>query len=152
MIYFKCARFDLSAFLVRQATMTMFKQRDVMHEERLAQLLNRFAAAAKAHHAALVAMDDVRANAHARIIAGLYESLVREGRSGREGLLALIESNDDVVAGMAAVYSIRYDPDRCVALLRKLAKEKGLLGFRASVALQRWEAGEWGGEVMGKVQ
>lgn len=114
-----------------------------MHEERLARLLGRFAAAARAHHAALEALDEVRANAHARMIAGLYEAIVSEGAAGREGLLALVDSDDQVVAGMAAVYSIRYSPDRCVALLRRLAAGGGLLGFRASVALQRWEAGEW---------
>lgn len=114
-----------------------------MHEERLARLLGRFAAAARAHHAALEALDEVRANAHARIITGLYEAIVREGAAGREGLLTLVDSDDRVVAGMAAVYSICYSPERCVALLRKLAAEPGLLGFRAGVALERWEAGEW---------
>lgn len=114
-----------------------------MDDDRLARLLGRFAAAARAHYGALEALDEARANAHAQLIAGLYQSIVREGPAGREGLLALVDSDDQVVAGMAAVYSIRYNPERCVALLRRLAAREGLLGFRAGVALERWEAGEW---------
>lgn len=112
-------------------------------DDKLARLLVRFAIAAKAHYQALEAMDEVRASTHALIIAGLYEAIVREGEAGREGLLALVDSDDKAVAGMAAVYSIRYSPERCVALLRKLAAMEGLMGFRARVALERWEAGDW---------
>lgn len=114
-----------------------------MHDDRLARLLSRFAAAATAHHEALEALDEVRANSHARVIAGLYQSIASEGEAGRAGLLALIDSENKVVAGMAAVYSLRYSPDRCLAVLRRLSAEEGLLGFRAGVALERWEAGEW---------
>ncbi len=114
-----------------------------MTDDKLSLLLVRFAVATRAHLAALEALDEKEANAHARIIAGLYASIVREGDAGRERLLALVDSDEPAVAGMAAVYSIRYSPERCVALLRRLAKEEGLLGFRARVALERWESGEW---------
>lgn len=116
---------------------------NALPNDRLTLLLGRFATAAKAHQAALEDMDEVRANSHARIIAGLHEAIVREGEAGREGLLALVDGDDKAVAGMAAVYSIRYSPDRCVALLRKLATSEGLMGFRARVALERWAAGDW---------
>ncbi|HEY6872428.1 MAG TPA: hypothetical protein VI298_06865 [Geobacteraceae bacterium] len=114
-----------------------------MSDDRLALLLVRFAVAARAHHEALAALDEVRANTHAQIVARLHEAIAREGKAGQDRLLALVDSDDPVVAGMAAVYSIRYSPERCVALLRRLAGEEGLLGFRARVALERWEAGEW---------
>ena len=114
-----------------------------MREEKLARLLSRFAAAAMAHHAALEAMDEERANTHARMITALHEALLREGQPGITGLLALIDSDAPVVAGMAAVYSIHLDPVRCLATLRRVATEPGLLGFRASVAIERWETGEW---------
>ena len=39
--------------------------------------------------------------------------------------------------------SIRLDTGRCLSALRWVAKEPGLLGFRASMAIQRWESGEW---------
>jgi hypothetical protein len=114
-----------------------------MPDERLAQLLRRFGAAATAHHEALEAMDEERANIHARMIAGLYDAILREGLSGRAGLLTLIESDSPVVAGMAAVYSMNVNPEICLAVLRRAATEPGLLGFRASVVIERWEEGTW---------
>ncbi|BCS56028.1 hypothetical protein GSbR_13910 [Geobacter sp. SVR] len=88
-------------------------------------------------------MDAGHANAHARVIAGLHAALLREGQAGRDGLLALTDADSPAVAGMAAVYAIRLDPPRCLAALHRVAAEPGLLGFRASVAIQRWETGEW---------
>lgn len=114
-----------------------------MPDEKLARLLSRFATAAKAHQAALEEMDEERANAHARMLTVLHGALLREGQPGLEGLLALVDSEIPVVAGMAAVYAIHLDPERCLATLRRLAAEPGLLGFRAGVAIERWEAGEW---------
>ena len=114
-----------------------------MAEERLALLLKRFAAAARAHSQAMENLDEEQAALHAHMIARLHESIEREEAGGRERLLDLTDSADKAVAGMAAVYSIRHDPPRCLAVLRRLADEGGLLGFRAGVAVQRWEAGEW---------
>ncbi len=112
-------------------------------DERLERLLKRFAVAARAHHEALEDLDEERAEAQARMIAGLHEALVREGKRGEEMLLGLTDSPDPVVAGLAAVYSIRLDTGRSLATLRRVAKEPGLLGFRARVAIERWESGEW---------
>jgi hypothetical protein len=88
-------------------------------------------------------MDDVRANAHARVISGLFAAIIREGDAGREALLALLDSESEVVAGMAAVFSLSFSPSRSLEVLRILADKGGLLGFRASVAIERWESGEW---------
>lgn len=111
--------------------------------KRLERLLHRFALAARAHHEALETMDAERAEGQARLIAGLHRSLLQEGDLGKESLLNLVDSIDPVVAGMAAVYSIRLDSGRCLAALRRVAAEPGLLGFRAEMAIGRWEAGEW---------
>jgi hypothetical protein len=116
-----------------------------MIDERLSLLIRRFAIAAQAHQAALEEMDEDRANAHAHVISGLYAAILREGDAGREALLALIDSESRVVAGMAAVFSLRYNPSRSLEVLRRLADQGGLLGFRASVAIERWESGEWDG-------
>jgi hypothetical protein len=124
----------------------MSKQRDKSNpDDRLTRLLHRFAAAAQAHHEALEAMDEERANAHAAVIAGLRRSIVGAGDAGREALLAMVDDPNPVVAGMAAVYSIRHASGRCLAVLGRLALEPGLLGFRAGVAVERWESGEWQG-------
>jgi hypothetical protein len=114
-----------------------------MPNDMLALLLKRFALAAMAHNEALEAMDEVRTNAQARMVTALHEALLQEGSAGREGLLALVDSDEPAVAGMAAVYSLHLYPVPCLDALRRIASEAGLLGFRASVAVERWEAGEW---------
>jgi len=114
-----------------------------MPEEKLARLLSRFATAAVAHNAALEAMDEERVNTHARMIAALHGALLGVGQPGMDGLLTLVDSKVPVVAGMAAVYAIHLSPERCLATLRRVAAEPGLLGFRARAAIERWEAGEW---------
>ena len=116
-----------------------------MPDDKLTQLLNRFAAAARVHHEALEAMNEERANAHARMIDGLHRSISSMGDLGQDAMLKLVDNGNPVVAGMAAVYSIRYDSGRCLAVLRRVALEPGLLGFRAGVAVERWESGEWQG-------
>jgi hypothetical protein len=116
-----------------------------MQDDKLTRLLQRFATTAKAHYQALEDMDEERANNHAQIIAGLYRSIIGSGESGRQALLELVDDSDPVVAGMAAVYSIRYDSQRCLATLSRVALEPGLLGFRAKVAIERWESGDWEG-------
>ena len=112
-------------------------------DDRLERLLSRFAVAARAHHEALESMNEERADAQARMISALHGALVREGKPGVEKLLDLVDSIDPIVAGMAAVYSIRLDSERCLATLRRVAEEPGLLGFRAEMAIRRWESGEW---------
>ena len=116
-----------------------------MNDEKLSLLVRRFAIAAQAHQAALEEMDDDRANAHSRVISGLHAAIISEGDAGREALLALLDSESQVVAGMAAVFTLGYNPSRSLEVLRLLAEQAGLLGFRASVALERWESGVWDG-------
>jgi hypothetical protein len=116
-----------------------------MQDDKLTRLLHRFAIASVAHYQALEAMDEERANAHAKVIAGLYRTIVNTCEGGRQAMLELTGDNDPVVAGMAAVYSIRYDSKRCLATLSRVALEPGLMGFRASVAIERWKSGEWQG-------
>jgi len=116
-----------------------------MQNDNLTLLLHRFAAAATAHCQAMEEMDQERANLHARMIAGLHRSIIASGESGRQALLELVDDNDPVVAGMAAVYSLRYDCELSLSALRRVAREPGLLGFRAQTAIELWEGGEWQG-------
>ena len=112
--------------------------------DRLDRLLRRFAVAARAHHEALESLDEERSEAQARMAAALHASVVHEGRKGEERLLDLVDCIDPAVAGLAAVFSIRLDTGRCLTALRRVAAEPGLLGFRAAMAIERWESGEWG--------
>lgn len=116
-----------------------------MQDDKLTRLLHRFAVTATAHYRALEEMDEARANTCARMIDGLYRSIIGTGESGRGALLELADDDDPVVAGMAAVYSIRYDSMRSLSTLERIAREPGLLGFRARTAIERWESGEWPG-------
>jgi len=116
-----------------------------MSEERLARLISRFAVAARAYQRALDELDEERTMAHVKVITGLHAAIVAVGNPGKDALLSLTDSDDEIVAGMAAVYAIRLDPPRCLAVLRRLAAEEGLMGFRAGVAVERWEKGEWDG-------
>jgi hypothetical protein len=116
-----------------------------MNQEKLPLLIKRFAIAARAHQSALEEMDEQRANAHARVITGLYQTITSEGNAGREALLELLDSEIPVVAGMAAIFSLSYNPSRSLEILKQLADQGGLLGFRASSAIERWENGEWDG-------
>lgn len=106
-------------------------------------LMKRFAAAAAAHHEALEAMDEGRANAQARMLSALHRALMLEGEPGRERLVSLLENSVPAVAGMAAVFLLHLCPGRCLPVLRNLASQPGLLGFRAGVAVERWESGDW---------
>lgn len=114
-----------------------------MDVDKLSRLLKRFGAAAGSHHEALEEMNEERANAHFLMIDRLYKCILNQGPAGKAGLLDLVDSDAGVVAGMAAVYALQEHPERCLAVLRKLAAEPGLLGFRASVAVERWETGTW---------
>jgi hypothetical protein len=55
----------------------------------------------------------------------------------------MTESPNLAVAEMAAVYSLKYDPLRALAALRRISQEPGLIGFGARQAIQRWEEGSW---------
>lgn len=114
-----------------------------MINENLKRILHRFEIAARAHFDALERMDADQAERQALLIAQLYRRIVGFGNEGRRELLALAQSPDRAVSGMAAVYSLRFRPEQALPVLRMLAGEDGLMGFRAAVAIQRWESGEW---------
>jgi hypothetical protein len=115
----------------------------IYSSDRLTLLVRRFATAARAHQEALETLDEERAAAQVRLISGLFAAIIREGEGGQVALLALTDSDDPVAVGMAAVFALRLDPERCLAVLRRLSAEEGLLGFRAGIAVERWEKGEW---------
>jgi len=114
-----------------------------MPDETLERLILRFARAAERHNAALEAMDEAGANRQAFLISRLFAGIVTHGIAGRAGLLVLLTSEQPAVAGMAAVYSLRFAPQEALAVLRRIAGEPGLLGFRAGMAIERWDRGEW---------
>jgi hypothetical protein len=115
-----------------------------MPDEFLERLLHRFALAARGHHEAMEALDEERAARQADLLVRLAGSILERGEPGGRGLVELTLRDDDAVAGMAAIYGMRSDPDRCISVLRRIARGNGMLAFRAAVAVERWEKGEWG--------
>ncbi len=114
-----------------------------MPDETVERLIARFARAAVKHHAALEEMDQKEANRQAFLIGRLFAGIVAHSDDGRTRLLVLLASDQPVVAGMAAVYSLRFATQEALPVLRRIAAEPGLLGYRASMAIERWERGEW---------
>ncbi|WP_224983066.1 hypothetical protein [Geomonas agri] len=113
----------------------------MQQHEKVTKLVGWFAKAALRHAEALEAMAEDLAAAEVADLNRYYHALQREG--GVPDLLRLLEDPDPVIAGMVAVYAMREAPERCVARLSVIAREPGLMGFRAQTALERWESGEW---------
>lgn len=114
-----------------------------MQKNPLDTLLQRFAIAAAAHAAALEAMDAERSDRQARMTLALHQSIMAAGVAGEEKFLSLLDHPDPVVAAMAAVCVITTHSELSLATLQRVAREPGLLGFRAAAAMDRWHNGEW---------
>jgi len=110
-------------------------------QEKVTKLISWFVKAALRHAEAIAAMQDQEASVQVESLNRFYAALQREG--GIEQFLALLDHEEPAVAGMAAVYAMREASQRCVAVLVRIAKIPGLMGFRAQAALDRWESGEW---------
>lgn len=110
-------------------------------QEKVEKLVAWFAKAAVKHAEAMESMQEAAAAQQVDSLNRYYSSILKEG--GGERFLSLLEDHDPAVSGMAAVYAIREAPERCLPVLRRLARLPGLMGFRAEAALVRWESGEW---------
>ena len=113
----------------------------MQQQEKVAKLIEWFAKAAVRHAEAVEAMQEEAASVQVGELTRFYAAVKRE--NGLELFLLLLDNNTPAIAGMAAVYAMRVAPARCKATLERVAREPGLLGFRAQVALERWESGEW---------
>jgi len=113
----------------------------VQQQEKVAKLVQWFARAAHRHAEAIEALQEEAASALVENLDRFYLAIEREG--GFQQFLNLLDDEDQAVAGMAAVYAMREEPERCTAVLTRIAQEPGLMGFRAQVALERWQSGDW---------
>jgi hypothetical protein len=111
--------------------------------DRLTLLRRRFAAAVQAHSRALEEMDEAGARRHAVMVIRLQEA-VMSTPVGAAGMTPLLRDHRPDVRGMAALSLLSSCPGPALEVLRQLALMPGLMGFRASVALERWEKGELG--------
>jgi len=88
-------------------------------------------------------MDEEAANRLAALLGALSASIFGFGELGNRAMLELTSREDPAVAGLAAVYAMELDPETCLPVLRRIGTLSGLIGFRARVAVERWEKGEW---------
>ncbi len=114
-----------------------------MTEKKIDELINKFSLAARRHYEASLVGDWNTANQNAVVIRHIVKKLNSFGEEGRKALLDQTENQEPSVSAMAAVYSLKYDPEKSVNVLTEIAKEPGLIGFEAIQALQRWKEGEW---------
>lgn len=85
-----------------------------------------------------------KANEQVKKMNELFNKFKAAGNEGRENLLSLTSSNFDEVALMAAVYSMKYNPDKSLeALKRIMAKNLPLLSSGARQTIQNWNNNEW---------
>ena len=114
----------------------------MQQQERVAKLIEWFIKAALRHAEAVEAMQEEAAAVQVECLNRYFTALHRE-EGGMPRFFTLLDHDDPAVAGMAAVYALREAPERCRAVLVRVAKGPGLIGFRAQIALERWDSGEW---------
>jgi hypothetical protein len=116
----------------------------LQQQDRVTKLIEWFVKAALRHAEAIEAMREEIAALQVASLTKYYKALrVEEDAVWMPPFFLLLDHENPVVAGMAAVYALPQAPERCRPVLVRLANEPGLIGFRAQVALQRWDAGEW---------
>src|SRR6266540_5880654 len=96
------------------------------------QLAAAFSQASRAHYLATMEGDYEVTNRQADLVHQAFVGLTAQGASGREALMQLALSGDGPIAVMAAVYSLKYDSVRALAVLTQFSKDRGVLGFQAS--------------------
>lgn len=111
--------------------------------EKVATLVERFVSASCRHHEATLEGDHKRTNREADRIHKTFLELRELGAEAREALMQVALTGSEPAAGMAAAYSLKYDPVRSLAVLKRLSKDRGILGFEASETIKRWRSGEW---------
>jgi SepF-like predicted cell division protein (DUF552 family) len=105
-------------------------------------LLKEFSQRAIEHHKYTLEDDYIRVNSETRKINIVYNSIKEQ--ENLEELLQLIYSDLPEVACLAATYCMKFNPEKCLAVLDKLSKEDtSIIGFSAEYAIKNWKNGEW---------
>jgi hypothetical protein len=111
--------------------------------EEIEKLIVQFKEASLKHFQATQSGDYKVANKNADRIHKTFLKMRELGTEAREALLQVATQDDGASAAMAATYSLKYAPERSLAVLRRLSSDRGILGFNASQAIKRWQSGEW---------
>ncbi len=114
-----------------------------MEELMIKSLIDSFSNSAKTHYLATINGDWKTANKEISKLRHVFKEICKINEPARKKLLVLTENDDLAIASMAALYSLKYDPEKCISILKKIANEPGILGFQAIHAIQRWNEGKW---------
>jgi hypothetical protein len=82
-------------------------------------------------------------NRHARRMIRIFEILRAVGDEGRDALVPLLDSPRRDVRVKVAALLLRHRTERCLAVLREIARGDDMPAFGAGEALKRWDEGTW---------
>lgn len=105
------------------------------------ELIERYIAAASAHHRATEEGRPTIGNKQHDIVAGVYRELRRRGDLARRRLLPLLAHPDVGVRGWAAAHALEFSPGDGEPVLAAIAGLGGLTGFNAKMTLEEWKKG-----------
>lgn len=114
----------------------------MQQQDKVAKLIEWFVKAALRHAEAVDAMHEEAAAVQVECLTRFFKALHQE-EGGMQRFFTLLDHENPVVSGMAAVYGMREAPERCRGALQRVAQTPGLIGFRAQTALERWDSGDW---------
>jgi hypothetical protein len=106
------------------------------------KLIEKFKSAALMHHQFTLEGNWRKANEQIKKINEANRKITELGR--KDLLLNLTDSDLNEVASMAAVYCMRYDPEKCLETLQTIAnKNIPLISSGAEQAIKNWKNKEW---------
>ena len=105
------------------------------------ELVAEYRHSAVEHGAATAIGDHKKANKHHDLLMAAVHGLRQQGTTGDEGLLSLLDDDDQSVRCWAASHCLRIDEDRARSTLEQLAAEPGILAFNAQMILSEWDKG-----------
>ena len=112
-------------------------------ENKIDALIQEFAQFTDNHYRATLTGNWKEANKNAKKLHKTFLQIVKLGDKAREALLALTRNEPGYIAVMAAAYSLKYNPEKAMEALTKLAKIPGLTGLGAQQTIKNWEEGTW---------
>jgi len=115
----------------------------IIMKKEIDTLIKTFEKEAISRYQALLKGDSRRANSHFRKMHKAFLEILESGQEGQDALLQLIYSAEDAIALEASGYSLEYDPEESLKVLKRLSGLPGYIGLCASQALKHWKAGTW---------
>jgi hypothetical protein len=107
----------------------------------LAELLETYAAAAKAHGLACEKGDHKAANRNYPILSRICIELRKRGLEAQKQLMTLLGSTETHVRAWAAAHCLEFAPLEAELVLAGIADGSGMAAFDAKMTLQEWRAG-----------